>query len=319
MQHGRDQDIRAMSPFEIYLRTGRLPRREGIDGDIEVKFNPWHDPDDGRFTFSGTGVYYGRGGRGVGAPGAASSAPPKNKPGAKQGRPPVTGPARKPWGGGGFAGGGGGDFRGGGATAAEAWGGPKDSVEPTRTQGPRPAPVAGKAARKPPIDVLTRPASPTSARAVAKPRPALRPAAPADRARTEVKNGYRFEIDRIERTQLAGGELGLDSSEGRSRRNQAEAGKPDRFPRDDGGHFIAVRFNGPRDKFNHFAQESGSNRGRYRAIEDVWARSLKAGRRVVVSIDPEYEGSSRRPYEVDVTWWIDGKQLSAKIPNRKEN
>src|SRR3546814_5366045 len=29
--------------------------------DVEVKFNPWHDPEDGRFTFSGRGRYYGAG------------------------------------------------------------------------------------------------------------------------------------------------------------------------------------------------------------------------------------------------------------------
>ena len=38
-----------MSPFEYYLRTGRriVPAAE-----LETKFNPWHDPEDGRFTFA---------------------------------------------------------------------------------------------------------------------------------------------------------------------------------------------------------------------------------------------------------------------------
>lgn len=43
----------------VSLRTGRprlLDSRE-----LEVKFNPWHDPKDGRFTFSGAGLYYGPG------------------------------------------------------------------------------------------------------------------------------------------------------------------------------------------------------------------------------------------------------------------
>ncbi|WP_394648755.1 hypothetical protein [uncultured Sphingomonas sp.] len=39
--------------FSHWLRTGRLPRAEGPDG-LELKFNPWHDPADGRFTFAGT-------------------------------------------------------------------------------------------------------------------------------------------------------------------------------------------------------------------------------------------------------------------------
>lgn len=35
------------STFELYLRTG-LRARPGV----ELKFNPWHDPLDGRFTFA---------------------------------------------------------------------------------------------------------------------------------------------------------------------------------------------------------------------------------------------------------------------------
>lgn len=46
--------------FSFWLRTGRLPRWAG-GGTAEVKFNPWHDPDNGRFTFAGTGRYFGRG------------------------------------------------------------------------------------------------------------------------------------------------------------------------------------------------------------------------------------------------------------------
>lgn len=44
--------------FSIWLRTGRLPASRKNDL-IERKFNPWHDPSDGRFTFAWTGHYYG--------------------------------------------------------------------------------------------------------------------------------------------------------------------------------------------------------------------------------------------------------------------
>jgi hypothetical protein len=33
--------------FEIYLRTGRHVPTEQIAVEIELKFNPWHDPEDG--------------------------------------------------------------------------------------------------------------------------------------------------------------------------------------------------------------------------------------------------------------------------------
>lgn len=44
--------------FPAWLRTGRLPSIQKGDA-IERKFNPWHDPEDGRFTFAGSGNYHG--------------------------------------------------------------------------------------------------------------------------------------------------------------------------------------------------------------------------------------------------------------------
>lgn len=44
-----------------WLRTGRLPTALGPEG-VELKFNPWHDPEDGRFTFAGAGSHYGSSG-----------------------------------------------------------------------------------------------------------------------------------------------------------------------------------------------------------------------------------------------------------------
>ena len=40
--------------FSRWLRTGRVPSALSPDG-LELKFNPWHDPADGRFTFAGAG------------------------------------------------------------------------------------------------------------------------------------------------------------------------------------------------------------------------------------------------------------------------
>jgi hypothetical protein len=55
MQHFRARDRR--TAFSIWLRTGRWPRAEAART-VEVKFNPWHDPTDGRFTFAGSGRNY---------------------------------------------------------------------------------------------------------------------------------------------------------------------------------------------------------------------------------------------------------------------
>jgi hypothetical protein len=49
---------RQRSAFSWWLRTGKLPPVLSPDG-LELKFNPWHDPADGRFTFVGAGRRYG--------------------------------------------------------------------------------------------------------------------------------------------------------------------------------------------------------------------------------------------------------------------
>ena len=71
MEISADERRRA---FSAWLRTGRLPLQSASD--VEVKFNPWHDPDDGRFTFANSGRYFGgwlRGGF-TGGGGVASAA-----------------------------------------------------------------------------------------------------------------------------------------------------------------------------------------------------------------------------------------------------
>ena len=70
-----------LSSFSIWLRTGRWPRMQSLQT-IETKYNHWHDPRDGRFTFTGAGQHDGS------------------------------------WGGGDFTGGGGGTSGGGGATGS---------------------------------------------------------------------------------------------------------------------------------------------------------------------------------------------------------
>ena len=51
------QGGRKTSAFEYWLRTGRRTS-------IQYKFNGWHDPEDGKFTFKGSGNFYAQGSRG---------------------------------------------------------------------------------------------------------------------------------------------------------------------------------------------------------------------------------------------------------------
>lgn len=96
------------------------------------------------------------------------------------------------------------------------------------------------------------------------------------------------------------GELTIVVTAPRSKVNRRRVGGADRRHSDDGGHFIAARFNGPSDAFNHFAQDASFNRGRYRAIEDQWANDLRRGKRVSVDIVAYYSGESKRPSSLSV-------------------
>ena len=93
----------------------------------------------------------------------------------------------------------------------------------------------------------------------------------------------------------------------RSRASQVTAGGSDRLKTDDGGRYIARRFNGPHDAFNHFAQDASFNRGSYRVLEDSWAKAKKAGKSVSVKITPHYGGSSRRPDAIEVSYTVGGR------------
>ena len=308
------------SAFAFWLRTGRLPSVHRADG-LEVKFNPWHDPEDGRFTFAGSGRHYGRSGNNGSAGGSAgkregtgaseppgrpkrlspsiSQRPPRAK--AAPGNDSSTGGAWKPakpvhqqprrdWTGGGFAGGGGGDFGGGGASGD--WG------------DERAKPAASTRAPSSPVGTIDQdaPSSPS-------------PHQTDEKLRVVVRNGYTYHIDARDRTRRVSGELTLTDKPVRSRKSQAQAGGLERTKGDDGGHYVAARFNGPTEAFNHFAQNANFNRGSYRLLEDQLARAKRAGSRVTVRISPYFKGRSIRPSLINFWFTIDGHEQSQRFPN----
>lgn len=283
--------------FEIYLRTGKTVTQASEE--LQVKFNPWHDPENGRFTFAGQGRYYGRG---DGRHHTTTSKPAKRAPKAASpassadGRPNIF----KPGGSDGFGGGG----------ASGSWSGPSDKRR-SAPKTEKPAVTAGPSA------VRQRPAKKTPAPSA--PVPVTSKPAPL----RITSNGYHYEVSSQSashrRTERVSGELQLAQVSQRSRREQSQAGGADRKPSDDGGHFIAARFNGPRKWFNHFAQDSNFNRGAYRAIEDGWAKDIKAGKRVFVDIVPLYAGRSTRPDKLTIRWTVDGKRYVRTFPNKRKD
>lgn len=294
-----DQRRRA---FTHWLRTGRVPKVSDPGG-VELKFNPWHDPDDGRFTFAGAGRKFGQGSASEWQRGTAGAARmPRREPDPSRAQDssretrkvrrtslPSSPVSKGGWGGGGFTGGGGGTFGGGGATSTEPW-----PVKPGATHGSAGSDAPDKAAK--------------TARNV----PTV---ATSEQFRTETRNGYTYEIDAGGRTRRVSGSLAIAGTQIRSRTSQLQAGGPDRRSTDDGGHYIAVRFAGPTESFNHFAQDANFNRGGYRVLENDWGRATRAGKKVTVKIVPVYESSSTRPAAIDVWFTIDGHLGSQHFRN----
>lgn len=317
------------SPFEVYLRTGRrvsTQRRHPV----EVKFNHWHDAANGRFAFAGQGRYVGvPGARKRTTSGAHSAGSPRSPvydlhPSYRQFDPKdprnhtihvvkrgdtLSGIAR---------------LRKGVTVADLAWLNGMSAAAPLKIGQKLMLPTqvyldAGRDAKnrfvaldlymethggKLPLDAAHPPSIDVQIN---------------NPAQWHVisKNGYRFVRDLAERTREIKGEISINVTAKRSRRNQREAGGADRRPTDDGGHYIAVRFNGPSDAFNHFAQDANFNRGAYRALENRWATSVRGGHHVSVDIVPHYHGLSLRPDRIAVTWTVDGEEHGRTFTNEK--
>lgn len=306
-----------VTAFSVWLRTGRRVE----DSPIEVKFNPWHDREDGRFTFVGQGSYFPRGSRasnsassdrfgGGGASGSwgRRSAPPQtfgeHDPQNPRNHSMHTVRA--------------GDTltriaaqRKGLRVSDLVWLNGLDPKQPLRIGQQIKLPHqrfldAGRDAKNKflSLDYYMRthggklppdPANP----------PSLQSQILDANWRKETRGTYNYRIDIIERPREAFGQV-VEGKVKRSPTNQIRAGGADRRPTDEGGHYIANRFNGPSDAFNHFAQDRNFNRSAYSAMENAWAKHIRDGRKVFVRIKPHYIGTSSRPYRLTVEWTVDG-------------
>ncbi len=69
---------------------------------------------------------------------------------------------------------------------------------------------------------------------------------------------------------------------------QQAAGALQRLGTDEGGHLIAVRLNGPAHEVNHIAQDTKLNRGKWKQLENRWAKELDQGKTVDVKMMLSY-------------------------------
>lgn len=330
MGTGQRQSV-PVTAFSVWLRTGR--RVEGPP--VEVKFNPWHDREDGRFTFVGQGNYFPRGGR-TGA--TTNAVADRDKAGFESG----------------------GGLNGGGGASGGGWVFERDPTDPgnytiytvragdtlrsiaaTRKGlkvsdlvsinkiGPGIPLRAGQRIKLWNQDFLDR-VNQDRRRILALGRgagrggewppnlvelPRVQHEILDTNWRRETRGSYDYWIDALERPREIFGLVSLGKSK-RSRRNQARAGGADRRPTDQGGHYVATEFNGPREAFNHFAQDANFNQSAYRVMEIAWGKHTREGRKIFFSIKPHYIGTSRRPDHITVVWSVDGgKPEVEEFPN----
>lgn len=342
---------RYRSAFDLFLRTGRRFRHEAGPA-VEVKFNPWHDPDDGQFTFAGQGNRHGQvegGTQGANVDGSRSGGDKRDTPQTDRSL------QDRSWGSGGFTGGGGGSGGGGGATGDGYWLNAKEIAELRRKHPGHEPTMAGRgetwesvakrthstsavllkangkaagAILKPGDVVLVpKPAAPSKSVGSDRNQPSLvhrpgntpvRSSKPASAApqRHIIKNGYDFTLDAENRTISAVGLLTLGNpAAARNKTAQRQAGGVDRELTDEGGHLIAHRFNGPTGAFNHFAQDRNFNRSAYAQLENQLNKAKRAGNKVFVDIKAQYQGTSRRPSEISVTYYIGSVKFIKNFPN----
>lgn len=134
-------------------------------------------------------------------------------------------------------------------------------------------------------------------------------------------NGYKYETDGKGRIVSAEGVLHMKNREGRLpiRDSIEDIGKGDQHENDDRGHLIGDQFDGSNGLENMIPQDAGINRNDFKNFENELAARVKTGDKVAVRIEPIYEGDSRRPTDVMVTYSINGIEDIRIFPNEKEN
>lgn len=140
-----------------------------------------------------------------------------------------------------------------------------------------------------------------------------------------AETNYRYMTDGEGRVAQVKGELRLEDGHRNAHQQRTSGGKDRRtgdgaapLDKDDGGHLIATIFKGPGEGLNLVPMNFNFNRGRWKELENLWARALakEPPSEVTVRIEPRYDGSSARPSEFKVTYAIDGKRKVEVLANQ---
>lgn len=133
-------------------------------------------------------------------------------------------------------------------------------------------------------------------------------------------NSYTYKTDEQGRIISAEGTLHMKERDGRLniRDSMEDIGKGDQQEGDDRGHLIGDQFDGSNGLENMVPQDADINRNDFRNFENELAKEVKDGKEVKVIVEPIYEGDSRRPTAIVVTYSVDGKESVRFFPNSQE-
>ena len=133
-------------------------------------------------------------------------------------------------------------------------------------------------------------------------------------------NRYKYETDEQSRITSAEGKLHIKTHEGRKTiQDPIEIiGKGDQREGDDRGHLIGDQFDGSNDLGNMVPQDARINRVDFRNLENELAKAVKEGKEVNFKVEPIYEGDSRRPEAILVTYTVDGEENIRLFLNSQE-
>ena len=85
---------------------------------------------------------------------------------------------------------------------------------------------------------------------------------------------------------------------------------------DDGGHLFANNTGGPNELINQIPMSRELNQhGKWREMERMEEKALREGKQVISKRKLLYRGSEKRPYAIEFTSIIDGKETSVLIEN----
>jgi len=132
-------------------------------------------------------------------------------------------------------------------------------------------------------------------------------------------NGYKTKTDDLGRIVSKEGTIHLKEHKGKLpiKDSMESIGKGDERPGDDRGHLIGDQLGGSNGLENLVPQDAKINQNDYKAMENNLADEVKKGKEVYIKVEPIYNGDSRRPTEIAVTYTIEGKKTVRIFPNER--